>query len=89
VLCLFESSDLVAGGSIPEGVDTFFFCHYFSVYVWWGNLYHLCFICSHIKHCYLPRTCYVRYVSYVPESVTAVNDTRSYIGRVIWSVYFD
>ena len=24
MLCLFESSDLVAGGSIPEGVDTFF-----------------------------------------------------------------
>jgi hypothetical protein len=23
MLCLFESSDLVAGGSIPEGVDTF------------------------------------------------------------------
>lgn len=62
-------------------MNTFFFCHYVSVYAWWGSLHHLCFICSHIKHCYLPRTYYVRYISYVPESVTAVNDTRSYIGR--------
>ena len=88
MLCLFESSDLVAGGSIPEGWTLFFLSLFFCVCMG-GSLYHICCICSHIKHCYLPRTCYVHYVSYVPESVIAINNTCSYIGRVIWSAYFE
>jgi hypothetical protein len=72
VLCLFESSSLVAGVFILEGWTLFFLSLFFGVCVFGGgggSLHHLCFICSHIKHCYLPQTCYVHYVSYVPESV--------------------
>jgi hypothetical protein len=35
VLCLFESSDLVAGGSIPEGVDTFSVTIFLGI---WGGV---------------------------------------------------